>query len=251
MDTKEKSSLHTNHRQRMREKVKNYGLENLHEHEILEFLLYPFIPRKDTNVIAHELLNKFGSIEKVFDANPEMLMSVRNMTKNASLYLTSFPQVVRLYNLQKLGEKPMLDTLNNAVEYFRALFNGSHQESMYVAVVNARGQLVDKYEVGNRDTQQCSIDIKKFVLRTVTNHTNNIFVAHNHPSGDPKPSMADYDFTHWLVSLCEIMGLKLIDHLIITNDDYYSFNKNGELSQYKSVYKDYVKFATVMDRFRM
>lgn len=250
MNTKDKNP-HTNHRERMRQKVKLHGLENFPQHEILEFLLYPLIPRKDTNSIAHELIDKFGSLEKVLDSSPEMLMSVKNMTANASLYLSSLPKIIGLYNMQKFGEKPKLDTINNAVKYFSTLFANSNVEDIYVAVINPRGYLVDKFRVGRQDAQECTMDIKKFILSTANNSVDNIIVAHNHPSGDPSPSVADFDFTNWLVSLCEIVGLKLVDHIIIAGEKFYSFSQEGQLEHYKSVIKDYVKFATAMDKFRM
>lgn len=251
MDTKDKN-LHAGHRERMREKVQKMGIENLPQHEILEFLLYPFIPLKDTNVIAHELIDKAGgSLNKVFNLPYSVLMSVKNMTRNAALFLSSMPQIIRLYELQKLGEKPMLDTITHSVNYFRTLLCDLNEEKMYLAIVNARGKLVDKCEIGISNSQECTLNVKNFINRTANAGANNIFIAHNHPSGDSSPSMADYDFTRWLVSLCEIMGLKLIDHIIVTADGYYSFNEHGDLKQYKDVYRDYIKFATAMDKFRM
>lgn len=252
MNKKDNTNVHAGHRQRMRDKISKFGLENLPEHEILEFLLYPFIPLKDTNAIAHELIEKAGgSLDKVFDAPQALLMSVPNMTRNAAMFLSSMPQIIRLYQLKKLGDKPMLDTVSNAAEYFRVLLADLPQEKMYLAIVNAKGRLVDKCEIGVSNSQECSLNVKDFINRTANSGADNIFIAHNHPSGDPAPSMADYDFTRWLVSLCEIMGLKLIDHIIIASGGYYSFNEHGDLKQYKDVYKDYVKFATAMDKFRM
>lgn len=251
MKTKE-NNVHSGHRERMRERVQKLGLENLPDHEILEFLLYPFIPMKDTNAIAHELIEiAGGSLDKVFDSSAATLMSVKNMTQNAALFLTSMPQVAKIYQLKKLGDKPMLDTIAHAVEYFTVLLGDLPQEKMYLAIVNSKGRLTDKCEVGVSSSQECTLNVKSFINRTTNAGADNIFIAHNHPSGDPSPSMADYDFTRWLVSLCEIMGLKLIDHIIIAADGYYSFNEHGDLKQYKEVYKDYVKFATAMDKFRM
>lgn len=245
-------NLHSGHRQRMRERVQNQGLESLQPHEILEYLLYPFIPMKDTNAIAHELLDKAGgSLDKVFESSPSILMSVKNMTQNAALFLNSIPDIAKIYDMNKLGEKPMLDTVVHTVEYFTKLFAHSQVEKMYLAIVNAKGKLADICEIGTSNSQECCLNVKQFIQRTANNGADNIFIAHNHPSGEPKPSRADYDFTRWLCSLCEIMGLKLVDHIIIADNGYYSFNENGDLAQYKNVYSDYIKFATAMDRFRM
>ena len=89
----------------MRQRVLSQGIENMPEHEILEFLLYPFIPMKDTNPIAHELIDRFGSLQQVLDTSIVLLCDVKNMTQSAAIYLTTLPKIFKKYNLQKFGEK--------------------------------------------------------------------------------------------------------------------------------------------------
>ena len=87
MTTEKKNHHHQGHRERMRQRVLSQGIDNMPEHEILEFLLYPLIPMKDTNPIAHDLIDKFGSLQQVLDASPILLRNVKNMTETAALYL--------------------------------------------------------------------------------------------------------------------------------------------------------------------
>ena len=114
-----KDNPHANHRERMRQRIRIEGMAHMPEHEILEFLLYPYIPMKDTNPIAHELIDRFGSLQNVFETSPKLLQDVKNMTETAALYITSMPQLFKRYSLQKLGEKPCLDTTGNTANYFR------------------------------------------------------------------------------------------------------------------------------------
>ena len=91
--------LHNGHRQRMRTRILTGGIGNLQEHEVLEYLLYSFIPRKDTNALAHTLIKEFGSLYDIFNAKPEHLQAVSGMTENAGLFLSVIGEIVRTYGL--------------------------------------------------------------------------------------------------------------------------------------------------------
>ena len=98
-------AVHDGHRDRLREKIVSAGIESLQPHEILEFLLFAFIPRKDTNAIAHELINTFGSFADVLSTDVDRLMAVKGMTKNAAIFLNSLPDVLRVYSNDRAKEK--------------------------------------------------------------------------------------------------------------------------------------------------
>ena len=102
-------NIHAHHRERMRKRIARNGLDSLQDHEVLEYLLYPFIPRKDTNPIAHTLLDiAGGTLEGVFNSPVEMLMNVPNMTYSASLFLANLSQLINRCNMQKLSDKVYL-----------------------------------------------------------------------------------------------------------------------------------------------
>lgn len=247
-----KDNPHANHRERMRQRIRIEGMANMPEHEILEFLLYPYIPMKDTNSIAHELIDRFGSLQNVFETSPKLLQDVKNMTETAALYITSMPQLFKRYSLQKLGEKPCLDTTGNTANYFRELFFDEKEEVIYMAIVNAKGKLLEICKVGSGDINSCKLDIKEFILRTAFANGNNVILAHNHPSGDPTPSLSDYDFTKWLVSLCEVLTVSLIDHLVIADEGYYSFRENDDLERYAGAFRQYLSsVVNASDKYSM
>ena len=251
MEQEKKSNPHKGHRERMREKVRSQGLMHLPEHEVLEFLLYPFIPLKDTNVIAHELIDRFGSLQNVLEASPKVLMEVKNMTENAALYLSTFPQVVKIYNLQKFGKKPMLDTVAHAVEYLQDLFLNEKEEAMYMLMLNAKGMLLSSCKVGEGNIDSCRLDTREFIMRTADSQGKCIMIAHNHPSGNSLPSYEDCEFTRWLVSFAEVLGISIIDHIIISTEGYYSFRENDMLSNYVGVFKKYLENAKASDKYSM
>ncbi|MDE6372360.1 MAG: hypothetical protein K2L61_02335, partial [Clostridia bacterium] len=227
----------------MRERVVSQGISNMPAHEILEFLLYPLIPLKDTNPIAHDLIDRFGCLENVFDASPKLLLEVKNMTRNAALYLSAFPQIIKRYNIQKFGQKPVLDTVAHAVEYLKQLFLGEKEEALYMLILNAKGMLLSSCKVGEGNLTSCQLDTREFILRTADSHGNCIMIAHNHPSGSPLPSYDDCEFTRWLISIAEVLGITLIDHIIIAAEGYYSFRENDMLADYAGAFKVYMDNA--------
>lgn len=251
MTQEKKKNPHQGHRDRMRERIKSQGVANMPQHEILEFLLYPFVPMKDTNPIAHELIDRFGSLEKVFDASPKLLEEVKNMTESAALYLTTLPQVFKRYNLQKFGQKPMLDTTQHAVEYFRSLFSDEKEEAIYMVIVNSKGMLLESCKIGSGNLDSCQLNTREFILRTANSEGNCILLAHNHPSGSPLPSPSDCEFTIWLISLAEVLGITLVDHLIIASEGYFSFRENDKLACYAGSFDKYLANAKATDKYAM
>lgn len=129
-------NIHAHHRERMRKRIAKNGLDSLQDHEVLEYLLYPFIPRKDTNPIAHTLLDiAGGTLEGVFNSPVEMLMNVPNMTYSASLFLANLSQLINRCNMQKLSDKVYLRNTEDAIKYFKALFAEELEEYFYMALV--------------------------------------------------------------------------------------------------------------------
>lgn len=232
----------------MRKRVRENSLESLNEHEILEFLLYPFIPRKDTNPIAHELINKFGSLAAVLDSDANALLQVKGITANAALYLGSLSSLARRYNSSKLGEKPKLETRDQIIQYLKSFMTTLQEERIYAVCVDSSGRLKERCELGKGDSDDCKLRVKELVMLCQNSQTKYVYLAHNHPSGIAKPSVNDIEFTKWAVTALEIMDVLLIDHIIIAKDGYYSFLQDGHLSEFRKSYLDFVENGKVTDR---
>ena len=119
-----KENVHKGHRERMKDTFLKNGLSGFSEHEIIELLLFFGIPMKDTNEIAHHLLNSFGSISDVFNAHYEDLIKVKGMTKNAAVFLKMMPDLFKRYvkNAKNVATLDNIETINEffTSEYFGA-----------------------------------------------------------------------------------------------------------------------------------
>ncbi len=240
--------IHENHRDRMRERILAEGVTNLQEHEVLEYLLYPYIPRKDTNPIAHELINKFGSLSSVLDSTPQMLVQVPNMTQKAAEFLVSLPGVFKKYNLSKYGPKPNLSTYSRVKEYCKTLLSDLNSEAVYMLAVDNKGSLIEKSEIGQGGISDCRIATRKMVMMCHNLSAPNIYITHNHPSGTALPSVKDMEFTKWAAASLEMMGVRLVDHIIVARENVYSFAQNGKLDDFRDKYYQFMSEEKISDR---
>ena len=180
--------MHEGHRERLRERAIANGLDSQQPHELLELILFNFIPRKDTNAIAHQLLDSFGSISKVLDAKVEDLLSIPNMTRRAALALHSLPVIVKLYENDKNKPQKILATRDIAAKYVISEVKYLAKEQLYILCLDTNCKLMNSlvFKSDNIDSVNVSVkDITKSVMRS---GCKKIIMAHNHPSGGLPPS---------------------------------------------------------------
>lgn len=227
------NKMHSGHRERLRKRflISPDAMEN---HEILELLLTYSIPRKDTNAIAHELLNRFGSISAVFDSSLDMLRSIDGVGDSTALFLKTVASTIRLYNEDKY--KPRSKTLTRD-EIARIMFNKfvcRSEECLALALFNPKKKMVfcDIIEKGSISNVNF---FARNLLKLVVNYdAKYAIVAHNHPSGLALPSQADLDATLNLKKLLLTADVYLVDHIIVSSSDCtcLSESKWGEKNLY-------------------
>lgn len=232
--------MHDNHRQRMRARIAKNGILSLEDHEILEYLLYPFVPRKDTNPIAHNLIAKFGSFDAVLGADMKALRTVPNVTDNAALFLSSLADITHKVHTRVMSEKERVDTYERAVSYLTAVFEGEKTEKMVALMVDNAGRVRQLCELGRGNESDCHVRINELVMLTQNFRCKYVYIAHNHPGITSQPSYSDVEFTKWAIAALEVLGVRFLDHIIIGGDGAYSFKKDGDLEKFKSSYADFI-----------
>ena len=230
-----KKNLHIGHRQRLLNQIHNFGLDNMTEVQVLEFVLTFFIPRKDTNDIAHLLLDEFGSIKKVLDASPEELMKIDGIGERTAKLLTLLPDVFFYYKESGLkNKKVFLKNLNATVEFLQSVFEGKTHEEFYILFLNAKQELIKFEKITTGSQNEVSISCQDIVNKASKYKPNYIILAHNHPEGTPIPSANDIKTTNKIVKMLYYHQLMILDHIIIGVDDYYSFSQHNMISEYYS-----------------
>ena len=222
------SGIHDGHRQRLRNRVKNYGIESLEDHEKLEYLLYPFIPRRDTNPIAHDLLATFGSFKKVFDASAEDLAAVRGMTENAALFLHSFPEMMSAYILS--DKESRLSGPSECAKYVYARIGRKKEEHFLILYLDDGFRLLKSELITAGNDREVTVDRDKLVRNAVKCGAKCVILGHNHPRGVIAPSDADIEATNRIVQALGVVNIKLADHLIVSaGGEFYSMSMKGDI----------------------
>ncbi len=192
------------------------------DHNLLELLLFYSIPRKDTNEIAHRLINTFGSLNRVFDASYEQLLEVEGMGESSALLISSIPGICRRYAEGKNSGKITLSEPEEAAKYVAGKYYGIKSEVFYMLCLDAVGNLINCCKLGEGTPGSVLID-KRAVLETAfRNNADKVIFAHNHPNGIAAPSKDDLAMTSELSSILAGVGIRLADHIIVAGDDLLS-----------------------------
>ena len=214
--------MHSNHRNRVRNKFLKYGIDAFEPHEIIEFLLFWSISRKDTNVIAHNLINKFGSISAIFDASYKSLLEVEGIGENSAILLKLIPQLSRIYQENKFLIGKKVPTLEKCYDKLVLKFIGRTDEAVAIMLFDSKGKIVFDGIINKGSVNAVEIYSRKIVELISHYYATSIILAHNHPSGIALPSKSDILSTDKLNVILESMQVKFIDHIIVADNDYIS-----------------------------
>lgn len=220
-------SIHDGHRQRMKARFLKEGLDHFQDHEVLEILLYYVIPRKDTNPMAHELINRFGSLSMVLDAPVEELEKVPGISRNAATLLKLAPELGRYYQISRNKQMVILQTLTDCGRYLLPFFFGLRNETVYALFLDAKCKVLDCREVGEGSVNSANVPIRRIVEMALNANASSVVLAHNHPSGIALPSDEDVDTTHRVAAALSTVGIALADHIVVADDDFVSMVQTG------------------------
>lgn len=224
------------HRARLRERMLKEGLSSFQDHEVLEMLLFQYLPRHDTNKIAHRLLDKFGSFSAIFDASPDKLMMVDGISKVTACNIAMLKEVWLRYK-QGASTKIELNSLASIIKYAQLLIADSYTEKMVVVYVDHSTNFVYKEEYSSNSADSIDIDVKKIVITATRTNAAGVLLFHCHPKGVCTPSDADVVFTEKMYFTLASINIMLLEHIIFNaNGDYYSFYKEGLISDISEKY---------------
>ena len=220
----QKKNTHHKHRERLLETIKQVGFDKLNDINALEFVLTLIIPRKDTNPLAHELLNHFGSFSKVLDADFSELVHIFGLGERSATLIKLLPEIFRRYQIDRLGKNPVINTIGDMIAYFKPRLENKSNEEFIVTGLNNKGRVVAEKTISVGGKNNVAIDKKDLSLFLLNKSVSSVIFAHNHPGADPRPSKADVETTENLKEFLKINNVRLEDHIIVGEDSVYSMN---------------------------
>lgn len=223
------NNLHQGHRQRVKSRYIIEGLDAFENHQVLELLLFYCIPMKDTNELAHKMIKEFGSLASLFEANPKDISKRCDVSENIGILVSMIPPLARRYFKVKSGERPVLNSTTKAGEYSVSLLAGRNNEVFSVICLDSQNR-VNYTDIINEGTINEAPVYPRLIVETALRHqANSVILAHNHPGGTLQPSNADIEITKKIIAAMDPISIKVMDHIIVAGDKYYSFAEKGLL----------------------
>lgn len=218
---------HEGHRERVKREFRENGLAHFADHKILETLLFFSVPRADTNVIGHRLMERFGSISGVFDAPYELLLETDGVGEQSATLIKLVSAIIRSYMDDHTTQNNVINSPETAKEYMQYKFLCEPVECIYLACMGHNGKVLfcSRISEGTPETVQIvPADVVKLALRA---NAVQAVLAHNHPNGICNPSSRDLRATSILYDELRRVDVKLIDHIIVAPDGVYSMKENN------------------------
>lgn len=214
--------MHEDHRQRVRKRFESQGLDGFDAHQVLEMMLFYSVPRKDTNEIAHRLVDRFGGFAQVMDAPLEELEKVEGVGHQSAVLLKFIHGSYRYYKLCKASQRTELNTIEDCAQYLMAKLENKRNEEVCILCLDARRMLINCVQIAEGDICCANVSTRKVVNAALAQNAVAVVLAHNHPGGFALPSEEDVQVTKKLARTLRDTGILLLDHIIVNDGDYVS-----------------------------
>ncbi len=224
------------HRSRLREKFMKGGLKGFLDHEIIELLLTLGTPRRDCRHQAKAALIKFRSLRGVLEADQKELQKIPGIGPRNNLGIHLIQQVSRRFLKEKMMEKPICHSSKEVFDYLYHALRDAKNEKFKVIFLDAKNQILEEKTFFEGTVDSSAVYPREIMKSALQIDASSMIFVHNHPSGDPDPSQNDKDITKELVFAAHVMQLKVLDHIIIGNNRYFSFADAGIIDDFEFLY---------------
>lgn len=215
------------HRDRLRQRVLEGDGAHLKDYEILELMLYAFIPRVDTKPIAKDLLARFGTISGVLAAPPERLMEVKGVGETATSYIRAASLLLHHAAGDEVKDRPVISNWAALLNYVKLALRHETSEQARVLFLDRKNKLIADEIIGRGTVDHAPVYPREIAKRALELAASAVILVHNHPSGDPTPSRADIDLTRDIEKALGALEIRLHDHLVVGAKETVSMKSKG------------------------
>ena len=221
-------TMHDGHRRRLRERFRLEGLENFAPHEVLELLLFYARARGDVNPLAHRLLEVFGTLRGVLEAPVDQLCAVEGIGEETAALISLMVPMFRRYEMCLCEKSRKLARYSEVQRYCTALMAGLRKERFYVICVSSQMRVLGQRLIAEGSLSEVPAYPRLVVETALNQNAYGIILCHNHPGGEAIPSMGDVDVTRELGAVLAKLGIALMEHIIVADNDCYSMIQHGD-----------------------
>jgi DNA repair protein RadC len=222
------------HRKRLREKFLKGGLDGFHDYEIVELLLSLGTPRQDCKPQAKEALRRFKNLRGVMEASPNELQDIKGIGPHSVFGIKFMQAVAREFLKEKSLQRTVCNSSQEIFDYFYHAMRDLKKEDLKVAYLNSQNQIIEIQDFGQGTVDSNVVYPREVIEGAIQWHAVSLVLVHNHPAGNPEPSASDISLTRNLVLAATAMQVKILDHIIIGDNRFYSFAGQGMIEQFEN-----------------
>jgi DNA repair protein RadC len=215
--------LYLGHRERLRDRFLMGGADAMPDYELLEMVLFRAIKRGDTKPMAKALMARFGSFAEVVSAPANLLMEVKGVGPSTVTELKLIRAAALRLSKGEVANRPVLGSWNAIIDYCRAAMAFDDIEKFRLLFLDKKNQLITDEVQQQGTVDHTPVYAREVVKRALELSASAIILVHNHPSGDPTPSLADIDMTKRIILAAEKLNILIHDHIIIGRKGHVSF----------------------------
>ncbi len=215
------------HRERLKKKYRESGIDAFLDYEAVELLLCYAIPQGDVKSCAKELLRTFGSIKGIMDAEMADLLKVKGIGLHSAVLLKLVKDLGVLYLKQQAMEKPQITCTSELLNYCKTVLGGLKDEQFRVIFLDAQNRIIDDEPIQEGIVNQAVVYPRKVLEKALKRKASAIILLHNHPSGHIRPSDADIRLTRTIQETAKVLDILVHDHIIIGENRFFSFREEG------------------------
>jgi DNA repair protein RadC len=216
------------HRKRLKEKLRK-DPSLLEDYEVLELLLGYAVPRKDTKPLAKELLERFGSFKELLFARASQFEQVPGIGQGISTFWLLWREFWSRLEQSEFKPKTVLDSPTKVARLARTRLSFLEVEEFWMILVDTKNRLLAFEKICSGTVDQAPVFPREVIARALELKASGLILLHNHPGGDPRPSHQDFQLTRKLQAVARDLGLRVLDHIIIGQDNYFSFQEEGNM----------------------
>ena len=217
--------------ERPRERLLSRGPHALTDAELIAILLRVGVKGKSAVELGRELLERFGSVQRMMSAPLSAWDGIKGIGEAKLAQVLAALELGRRAALPTSQEKTLIKSTQQAAEYFMARLRGLADEHFRVIYLNRRGRLLDDALIAKGTVDTVHPPIRSIVARALQTNASALIVGHNHPSGAAQPSDIDKFLTRDLIAACHPLGIEVLEHVIVTDNEHYSFADTGLLDK--------------------
>ena len=218
---------HSGHRRRVKSEFLARGVEGWSDHRVLELLLFYAIPQGDVNDLAHELIERFGSISGVLDASVDELKKCRGVGEHTAILLKTVTAVARCYVSDRGRRGDVIENYLDAAEELRPYFFAARNETAFVLCLDSKGKVLGVRRLSEGCIASTTINLRRLLEEVLSLRASRVYLAHNHVSQIALPSDEDWESTSQVENTLQTVGVSLEDHLIFVDGDFVSLRASG------------------------